>query len=185
MTDSYEPEFVPRKIVQFRAAADANEWQYVEDWFNEDYRVKAWRDDGEERILLIWRERYFSGEESYYELINVRKKSLANQAEAIRFIKAEPDYTFARDEDGKKSIITNVYDFSDVTDKEVCASLAGRRITWMNRLTQEYETGSVPPRGKLTAIGYGNEGLVRFITFADFEGEGFRSVDLSRIVKIK
>lgn len=179
-----DPEFVPRKIAVFREQCDEYEWDYIEDWFGEDYRVKAWRNEGEERIQLIWRDRYFSADESWYELVDVRKKVLSNQAEAVRFVKANPDYTFARDEDGRKALITNVFDFSDYEDKEIIGTLAGRKLTWTNRLTQEHEIGHVPPRGKWTSIGIASTGR-KFVTFADSDGTGFRSVALEAIIKIK
>lgn len=185
-TESVEgdkPEYTPTRIQKFRDACDANDWEYQEDWFGANYRVKAWRNEGEERILMIWRERTFSAEESYYELVDVRKKQVNNQAEAVRFVVDQPDYTFAKDGDGRPVIVRDVFDWSDYGDEEVISAVAGRTITWQNAYTGEHEKGHVPRVGKWTAVGCSSVGR-RYLTFADAAGTGFRSVGLDAISRI-
>lgn len=176
--DEDKPEFEPSKIVKLRAACTEHGWDMYEDWFGDNYRVKAWRNDGEERLYLIWRDRYFSAEESYYELVEVRKKRVSNQAEAIRWVKDTPDYTHS------KEIVRDVFDWSDHTDEEVEKSLAGRKITWQNSYTGEHETAVLPRRGYWTSVQRSSVNR-RFITFADAAGTGFRSVGLDAITRIK
>lgn len=186
-----KPEFVPTKIQKFRDACAAHDWDLEEQWFEQDYRVKAWRNEGEERITLIWRERYFSGDgESWYNLVDVedgtvlREKLLSNQAEAIRFVIDQPDYTFVRDEDGRPALIRNVFDWTEYEDEEVAKNLAGHTITWQNSYTGEHEKGIVPRKGYWTEVQRSSVGR-RFITFADASGGGFRSVGLDAIIRIK
>lgn len=176
--DVDKPEFSPTKIGKLRAACSENGWEIYEDWYGEDYRVKAWRNDGEERLLLIWRERYFSAEESYYELVDVRQKRVNNQAEAIRWVKDTPDYTHS------KEIVRDVFDWSEYTDEEVAKSLAGRKIQWQNSYTGEHESAVLPRKGYWTEVQQSSSGR-RFITFADMAGTGFRSVGLNAITRIK
>lgn len=174
-----KPLFTPTRIQKFRDACAAHGWQYEEQWYAQDYQVKAWRDGGNERIRLIWRDRNFSGDESWYELVGVRKKSLQNQAEAVRFVEDQPDYSGATG-----TLVRDVFDWDGFTDKEVLDTLSGCKITWQNQFTLEHEAGQIPRRGRWTTMGESSTGR-RFITFADASGAGFRSVGLDAINRIK
>lgn len=176
--DADRPEFEPTKIGKLRSACQENGWDTYEDWFGENYRVKAWRNDGEERLYLIWRDRYFSAEESWYELVDVRKKRVNNQAEAIRWVQDTPDYTHS------KEIIRDVFDWSEYSDEEVAKSLAGRKIQWQNAFTGEHENAVLPRKGRWTKVQRSAKDR-RFVTFADMAGTGFRSVGLDAINRIK
>lgn len=173
-----KPQWTPTKIQKLRDSCDEHGWDYQERWFNEDYQVKAWRNGGEERLCLIWRERYFSAEESWYQLVDVRTKRVNNQAEAIRFVEDTPDYSHSTD------IIRDVFDWSDYSDEEVQSSLAGRKIRWQNSYTGEHESAVVPRRGRWTEVAASSAGR-RYVTFADAAGGGFRSVGLDAINRIK
>jgi len=176
--DEDKPAYEPSKILKLREACAEHGWEIYEDWFGENYRVKAWRNDGEERLLLIWRDRYFSAEESWYELIEVRRKRVNNQAEAVRWVQDTPDYTHS------KEIVRDVFDWSDYTDIEVKKSLSGRKITWQNAYTGEHESAVIPRKGYWTEVRKSSAGR-RYITFADVAGTGFRSVGLDAITRIR
>jgi hypothetical protein len=71
-------------------------------------------------------------------------------------------------------------------DTEVLAAIAGKKVSWLNSITDEIESGRVPATSKSTKIHESRaDGSLgeRILTFCDV-AEGFRSCYVSQIVRV-
>lgn len=68
-------------------------------------------------------------------------------------------------------------------DEDVIAALEGKKVKWINRLSQQAEEAFVTPRGKFTRlVQIGDE---RVFQFCEHRGQGFRAFRLSDIVRVR
>lgn len=158
-----EPEFSPLQLTELNFWIEQMGWESEHTFFDADYRIKAWRRQGE-HLCLIWRGKRFAENESWFESPEVER-------------------IFVPDADaGVNALRTHVptYDWTEYTDEAVLHYLSGKQITWTNSLTREPQT-AVVPTATSTRMSHSRMGR-QFITFAD---SSFRSVALDAIIEIR
>jgi hypothetical protein len=163
MPQENEPEFQPRPIQEIRHWIKKMGWNSEETFHSTDYRIKAWRRDGE-HLCLIWRIKIFSSAESWFESPEVERVVVSSEQEAISALRTcEP-----------------TFDFAEMSDEAALHYLRGKEIFWMSAYTNE-KNKAVIPASQSTYLSRSRMGR-RFITFAD---TAFRSVGLDAIVEIR
>lgn len=163
MSSDPEPEFEPLQLKELRFWIEQMGWESEHTFHAFDYRIKAWRRQGE-HLCLIWRSKRFNPDESWFESPEVER-------------------TFVPDADAGINVLRThepAFDWTQFTDEAVLHYLSGKQIVWTNSLTREPQTAVVPTASS-TRMSHSRMGRW-FITFAD---SSFRSVALDAIIEIR
>jgi len=173
------PPDINEKMDRFIAAARRHGWEIEVD----DETVEALR--GDEVLLVIWNGgRWEPYDSSYTE--GDKEKMVPNLATALRIL-AEPPFV-----NGHRKFVP--FSVDGATDEEVFDAVIGRRLTWLNSLTNELENARLLPDGRSPKTGKpyhihthlteSSEGR-RILTFVDQDGSGFRSVALDALIRVR
>lgn len=158
-----EPQWQPRQLTEMRHWAGQMGWDSEETFYGLDYRLKAWRRQGE-HLCLIWRAEKFSSSESWFESPEVDRMDVPDADAGMNVLRThQPSF-----------------DWSEMDDDTILHYLAGKEITWKSSLTGE-PSSAVVPKAKSTRI---SRSRMRrgFVTFAD---TSFRSVALDAIIDVR
>jgi len=167
------------KLDRFVSAARRHGWDIEVDGES----VEALR--GDEVLLVVWDNgRWQSYDSSYTE--GDKERTVHNLAKALRIL-AEPPFV-----NGYRKYVPFSVDGAD--DEEVFDAVIGRRLTWLNSLTNELENARLLPDGRSpktgkphhihTHLSESSAGR-RILNFVDADGSGFRSVALDALVRVR
>lgn len=162
---------------------------------------------GDESMQITWDGRGSLVHPLVYTLSGIKEVKLRNVAAALRVIADKPNYTRrvgVRRERQAPAVPENVplpFDIELATDEEIIKAVRGKKLTWLNEMAGEYETGMVPD-AKRVEVPDGNGGRKfvrrtsrnitmsvssegrRILTFPAVN-EQYRSLHLDRLVQIK
>jgi hypothetical protein len=157
--------FEPPALHELRFRAEMLSWSTDELPYEQDFRARYWRREGE-RMVLIWRGTFFAAGESWFETPDTPGQH----------------YTVLTPADGVNCLMRHEprYDWGEMDDDVVLKYLSGKEITWSSSLARNTET-AVVAKAPSTRISCSRMGR-RFITFAN---GSFRSVALDAITDIR
>jgi hypothetical protein len=131
---------------------------------------------------------WFEGEDAYAEVIGARgAESIVitwKNGKAIRqeYMIWDPEKTSGQNGAPRNSLTFNPH---EMTDSELIKAIAGRKITWFNRLGKSAETAILGDKIQIehTYNGTGDESL-RIVKFVDKAGTGFRAFHVEALLKV-
>ena len=156
--------YEPQALGEIRHWVQVMGWKVQATPYKSDYQVKAWRRQGE-NLMLIWRAKLFAPAESWFTSPDVDGQlTVPDAAAAVSVLRTH----------------VPTYDFTAWADEAVLKYLKGKQIQWVNAMTGEQDTATVPDASS-TVLGRSRMRR-RHITFAQ---TSYQSVGLDAIIDIR
>lgn len=90
------------------------------------------------------------------------------------------------EQNGRPERLTNLqFNVHELTDKELARELAGRKVTWWNRLAKAPEQGVIGDKLRIEHTYTGGEESGRQVHFIDFSSQHFRSFHVDALMRVK
>jgi len=173
------PPDLNEKLERVISAARRNGWEVECD----GGAVEAMR--GDEVLIVVWEDGRWQRYESSYTEGN-HERMVGSMSTALKIL-AEPPFV-----NGYRKYVP--FSVDGATDEEVFDCVIGKRLTWLNGLTDELEYARLLPDGRSpktgkqyhmhTNLSESSEGR-RILTFVDADGSGFRSVALDALIRVR